>query len=132
MGNAHAFPAAACRCLDDYGVSYSFGGPLRLFFVLDYRDAARDDRQARFLHIGAGCHFIAHQPDILRGRADKSYPAGSADFRKMRVFCQEPVSRMYGIYIRNFCGADNRGDIQIAIAALGLAYADSFFCETYV
>src|SRR3989338_6913003 len=99
VANPHTFTAASGSSLDDNRITYALGNFYRLILILYGGQTPGHYRDSAFTHGLAGLHFITHKTDIFRGRPDKGYPAGFADFGKMGILGQEAVTRMYGIHI---------------------------------
>ena len=78
------------------------------------------------LHGGARLFFFAHQPDHIRRRADELDVAGLADFGEVRVLREQSVAGMNGVDVGDLGGADDGGNIQIALRQLRRADADGF------
>ncbi len=67
--------------------------------------------------VGRPAVFTSRRFDYFRPRPDEGNFRCFADLGEVGVFGEEPVTRVNGIHIRNFGGADHLGDIQIAFAA---------------
>src|SRR6267142_1491150 len=130
--NAHAAaPAARDRFqnewISDLG---SFFG--ELLFAFNRALTAWNRRQARRLHFPPRAILLAHHFNNFWPRPDEGDFARFTHFGKVRILRKEAVSRMDGIHICNFRGADDLRNIQITFAAAGGPDAHGFISKSYV
>ena len=130
--DAHAAAAAAGHGLDDDRIADFLGVLERLLFVLGRTVASRQHRHARLLHRAPGTGLVAHQLDDVRIGTDESNVAGLADLGKIGAFRQESVARMNGIGAGDLRGADDGGNVQIAVRASGGPDADVLVGKAHV
>ncbi len=115
--DAHAAAASARRRLHDDREAAPGGKLQRRFFVLDRTVGAGQQRQACLLHGTARAGLVAHQTNHLGIGSDEANMAGLADLREVRRFGEEAITGMNGVGPRDFRGADNRRNVQIALGA---------------
>jgi hypothetical protein len=121
----HAAPAAAGRSFDDHRETHAARPLHGLVSRRDNPVRARQDGHAFLLHGGAGFFLLAHQARDLRW-ADELDAAGLRDFGKVGVLAQQAVARMNGVDIGDFSGADDGGNVEIALVQARRANADGF------
>src|SRR6185369_1903727 len=129
---AHAASAAACRRLHNDGIANRFRPFNRFVFAGDHAFRAGQNWHSRLLHRHAGFFFLAHHANYFRRWSDEFDSAGLANFREVRVLAQQPVSRMDSIDVRDFRGADNGRNIEIALARTRRTDADRLVGKTHV
>src|SRR5580700_10825528 len=130
--DAHAAASAAFGRLDHYRVADFGGDLLGAFFVGHHAGAAGDYGEASFLHGFPGFIFFAHQANSVGRRSDESDVGGFAHFGKVGVLGKETVAGVNRVHIRDFSGADDLRDVQIAFAAARRPDADGFIGEANV
>ena len=70
------------------------------------------------LHRRARLFLLAHHASHSRWRPNKLNVAGFANLSKVRVFREQPISRMHGVHIGNLSCRDHRRNIQITLPQL--------------
>src|SRR6266403_4258137 len=109
--DAHAPAATASRRFYNHRKT-DFAGYLdRLFFRIQSFSASRSNGDTGRFHGAPRFNLIAHQLNDTGARTDKLDVAGFADFGKISRLCQKPVTRMDGVNIKNFGGANDRGNV---------------------
>ena len=83
-------------------------------------------------HGGARFFFFAHQPDDIGSRPDELDVTGLADFREVGVFRKQAVTGMDGVDVRDFGGADHRGNIEITLRQLRRSNANRFVGKAHM
>ena len=131
--DAHAAPAAAARRLHDDRVADLprdlEGSPSGA------RAAALRARHAGNAGLGhdmLGGHLVAHQPDGLRRRADEDETALLDALGKVRVLGEKPVAGVDRLGVGDLRRADDRGDIEVALARRRRADAHRLVGELHV
>ena len=84
------------------------------------------------LHGGARFFFFAHQPDDIGSRSDELDVTGFADLREVGVFRKQAVAGMDGVHVRDFGGADHRGNVEITLRQLRRADADRLIGKAHM
>ena len=116
-----AFAATPGRCLDEDRVADSGGlglcPGLRRQFV-----RSRYHRQTGFLHHLPGPHLVSHQPYRLGSRSHPGYAGVLTGFREVRIFGQEAVSRVDGVYARFPDDVKDIRRVQVALLGRGGPY----------
>src|SRR6267142_5210639 len=130
--HAHASAAATGGSLQNQGISDARRFFCKLLFAFDDAVAPRYGGQAGGLHFPARAVLLSHHFDNFRPWTDEGDFGSFANLGEICVFAQEPVARMDGINVRNFCGANHLWDIQITLAAAGRADAHRFIGKTNV
>src|SRR5262249_47399571 len=130
--DAHAAAAAAGRRLDDDRIPDLFRELQRFLFVVERAVAAWQNRHARLLHHAPRARLVAHQADDLRVRPDELDVAGLADFGEIRALGQESVAGMDRVGAGDLGGADDGGDVQVAVGAARRPDADVLVRELHV
>src|SRR5215213_3601657 len=113
--DAHAAPAAAGRSLYDDGVTNLAREPESFFFRSDTVRASRHDRQPRFMHRATRFDLVAHEANHVCRWSDELDVAGFADLSDVSRFGEKPVAGMNRIDVENLCGADDGGNVEIAL-----------------
>src|SRR5690606_34580965 len=70
-----------------------------------------------------GDALVPHAPDGVGTWADEGDVAFLADFGKVGVFGQEPVSGVDRVGVGDFGGTDEAGDVEVTLGACGGADA---------
>ena len=114
--HAHAASAAAARGLDDHRIADRARGLDDFLRRIRQRAfAARHARYAGLFHRQLGADLVAHQADRVRLRPDEHEAAFFNALGEVGVFGEEPVPGMYRLGVRNLGGADDGGNIEIAL-----------------
>src|SRR5260370_574969 len=98
----------------------------------EHAGRTRQYGDAEILHERTRAFLDAHHANDFRPRPDKLDLRRVADFGESRVLAEETVSGMYGVHIRNFRGADDGRNVQVAARALGGPDADPLIGEAHV
>src|SRR5690606_17368838 len=122
----HAPAAAAGNGLDDDGIAELARDLDGLFVARDRTVAARQHRHARLLHGPPRPRLVAHQADDVRIRPDELDVAGFADLGKIGTLGEEPVAGMNRVGAGDLGGADDGGNVQVAVEAPRRTDADVF------
>ena len=125
VDDPHAPPAAPARGLDDDRVA-DLPGQLEgaLLVLVQGAVGAGHARDAGGLHGADGGDLVAHEADGLGPGADEDETALLHPLGEVGVLRQEAIARMNGHRVRDFGGADDGGDVQIAARRGGGADAD--------
>ncbi len=132
VNDPHAAATAARHRLDDDRIPEILGDLQRLLFAVDRTVAAREDRDAGFLHGAARAGLVPKEPDHVGRRPDELDVAGLADLRQIRALGEEPVPGMDRVGAGDLCRADDGRHAQIAVRAAGRADADVLVREAHV
>ncbi len=124
VDDPHAAAAAAGDGLDDDRVADLVGELHRLGLVGDGAFGARDDGDLGLAGDLAGLDLVAQQPHGLDAGADEADAAVAADLREVGVLGEEPVAGVDRIDVGDLRGADDPGDVQVALVAVGRPDAD--------
>src|SRR5262249_32705067 len=73
----------------------------------------------------------AHQANDVRAGSDKTQAGSLADLREMRVLAEKAVARVNRVGIRDFRGADDGWNVEIAACAFGRSDTDCFVGEAH-
>jgi hypothetical protein len=112
--HAHPLPAAAGRRLDQHREADLLRGGERLIRVTE-DVGSRHDRHAHLHHGAPRGRLVAHQPDLLRVRANEGQLAPLADLRELRILGEEAVPRVDRVGTRDLRRRDDAGNVQIAL-----------------
>src|SRR4029077_15134801 len=124
--NAHAAAAAPGRRLDDHRKT-DLARPFQRFAVVGEDSfGTRKNGYARLLPTRPGLSLFAHEPGNFRRWPDKLDIAGLGNLGEIGVLCEQSITRVNGVYVGDFCRADDGRDIEIAQRQLGRANADGF------
>src|ERR1700674_4681452 len=113
----HASPPTACRGLDNQRIPDPFSFFRELLSPFNDAVAPGNGGKTGGFHFPPRTVLLTHHFDDFRTRADEGDFRCFADLGEVGVFGEESVSRVDGIYIRDFGGADYLGDVQITLAA---------------
>src|SRR6266481_2151165 len=113
--DAHAPAATAGRCFYNHRKTNFTGYLDRLILRIQHFSASRSNRDTGRLHRAPGFNLVAHQLNHAGPRTDELDVAGFADLGKIGGLSQEPVTRMDGVNIENLGGADDGGNVQVAL-----------------
>ena len=107
---------------------------MRLASVLvgDRAVGAGHDRNAEALGGALGLDLVAHDADMVAGRADEGDVVGGEDVGELGVLRQEAVARMHGVGAGDLAGGDDLVDVEIAVARRRRADADAFVGEPHM
>jgi len=123
----HAAAAAAAGGLDDDRVADGARGADDLARILrQCAVGARHGRDAGLHHGALGRDLVAHQAYGFGARPDEHEAAALDPLGEVGVLGQEAVTRMDGLGIRHFGGADDGRYVEVAVLGGGRAYADRF------
>ena len=111
----HSASATARRRLNNYRETDLNCEFFSLVGRFDGFGTSGQDRDPGCFHCPPGLDLIAHHSDHTWTRPDKFDVTVLADLRKRRGFSQKPVTRVNGVNICDFGGADDSGDIKIAL-----------------
>ena len=111
----HAPAAASRHRLDHHRIADAGSGRLGLFFRADDSVRTGEHRQAGGGHLPPGAVLLAHQADEAGAGPDEGDAGGFADFGEAGAFGQEAVAGMDGVGAGDFSGADEAGDVQVAV-----------------
>ena len=124
----HATAAAAGRSLDQHRIAdVARDGP-GLLEIAD-RARPRHHRDAQFDRRFLGPDLVAHQPDMLGGRADKGDVVLLEDLGEAGVLGQESVTGMHRVGAGDLAGRDDGRDVEIAVFRGWAADADALVGE---
>ena len=118
----HAAPAAARRRLDQKRIADLARGALRFLHVLD-RARSRHDRNADLLRGDLGLDLVAHQPNVLGGRADEGDVVLIEDLGEAGILGEEAVAGMNRVGAGDLAGGDDGWNVEVAV--LGRRGADA-------
>ncbi len=128
----HAAPAAAGSGLDEDGIADLGGRALGLGFGRDLAPGAGDHGDAQFNRGLLGGDLVAHDRDVMLGRADEGDLVLGQDAGKARVLAEEPVAGMDGVGARDLAGGKDRGDVEVGVAGRGRPDAHAFVGEAHM
>ena len=133
VDDAHAASAATARGLDDDRVADRSRRPHDLARILRERALRSRHRRNR-----SGRHrllrrdLVPHQADRFRPRPDEDKAALFDALGEVGVFRQKAVARMNRFRIGHFGGADDRRDVEVALARRRRTDAHRFVGELHV
>ena len=131
--HAHAAPAAAAGGLDDHRVADLARDPDDLLGLFRQRAVdAGHHRHAGLLHRVLGTHLVAHQADGFGPGADEHEAALLDAFGEIGVLGEKAVAGMDRFGVGHFGGADDGGDIEIALRRRGRPDAHRLVGELHV
>ncbi len=117
--HAHALASAAGGGFDQYGEADFMGDRQGGIFAVQQSIAAGDHRHLGLPRQVTGLVLVAQHFHRFGRGADEIDLATAADLVEMRVFGQEPVTRVDGLYISDFGRADHAINFQVAVTAAG-------------
>ena len=79
-----------------------------------------------------GLDLVAHQPDMLGGRADKGDVVLFEDLGEAGVLGEEAVARMHRVGAGDLAGRDDRRDVEIAVLRRRAADAHALVGEAHM
>ncbi len=130
MHDAHAASTAAAGRLDDHRVTHRARDLDDLArIVRQYAIGTGNRRHSCSDHRQLGRYLISHRANRLRSRTDKGEAAFLDAFSKIRVLRKESVARVNRFRISHLGGADDRGNVQIAILRRRRADTDRLVSE---
>jgi len=103
--------------LQDERITDALGLLGQLLVTFHHAVASRDRRQTRRLHLPSRSILFSHHFDHFGLWPYERDLGCLANLRKIRVFRKKAISRMDGIHIRDFGGANHVGNVQVALAA---------------
>ena len=130
--DAHAASATAGDGFDHDWVANFPRDTKGLGFGIDCAVAAGRNGHAGFAGTVARGIFISHEADRLRRGADEFDVAAGADLREVGILGQKSIAGVDGIGVRDFCGADDAVDFEVALGAYGGADANGFVGELHM
>ncbi|CNU80152.1 Uncharacterised protein [Salmonella enterica subsp. enterica serovar Bovismorbificans] len=131
--HAHTAAAAAAGRFDDHRIANTFGmSAVRIHIVAQRAVRSWYGRHARFFHRGNRGHFIAHQADGIRFRADKDKAGAFNLLGKIGVLRKEAVTRVDCHRAGDFSGANDSRDVQITFYGRCRANTDRLIRQQYV
>src|SRR5258706_3132034 len=114
----HPAPAAAARSLDDHRIADLPPDAQVLAGILaQCAVRARNAGHSGLAHQGDGRDLVAHQANGLRLRSDPGEPALFHAFCKVGAFGQKAVAGVDRDGVGDLRSADDRGHVQVAVAA---------------
>jgi len=129
----HAASAAAAGSLDDHRIADRAGHLQGVALVLRERAIrAGDAGYAGGTHGVDRRDLVAHQPDRIGARADEDEAAALDPLGEVGVLGEEPVAGMDRHGVGDLRGADDGGDLQVAVAGRSRADTDRFVGEQHV
>src|SRR4029077_7503452 len=132
MGKLHAATAAAGCRLQQHRIA---DFPCRRFGLADGPNGARRAwhyRDAEPLRFGLRAHLVAHQSDVLRGRADEDKAMLFDRFGEIRVLGEKAEAGMYRIDACDRRRREDRRDVEVAAARRRGADADGLVGEAHM
>ena len=109
------------------------GGDARgLVVVGDRAVRAGHDRNAEALGGALGLDLVAHDADMVAGRADEGDVVRGQDVGELGVLRQEAVARMHRVGAGDLAGGDDLVDVEIAVARRRRADADALVGEPHM
>ena len=114
------------------GIADLGGDALRLDRVADCAVRARHDRNAQALGRAFRLDLVAHDADMVAGRADEGDVVRRQDVGELGVLRQEAVAGMHGVGAGDFAGSDDLVDVEIAVARRRRADAHAFVGEAHM
>jgi hypothetical protein len=110
----HAAPAAARRRLDQHRIADLVRPRAALLEVGDAAIGAGHAGHAEALHGLLGGDLVAHDADMLGGRADEDQLVLLDDLGELGVLRQEAVAGVDRLGAGDLAGGDDRGNVEIA------------------
>ena len=132
LGDLHAAPAAAGRRLDDDRIADLGGDPRRLALVMHRAARARDDRNAETFRRLLRLDLVAHDADVVAGRADEGDVVRGEDVGEARVLGEEAVARMHGVGAGDLAGRDDARNVEVALGRRRRPDADALVGEPHM
>ena len=114
------------------GIADVAGDALGFVLVGDGAVGTRNDRDAEPLGGALGLDLVAHDADMVAGRADEGDVVGGEDVGELGVLRQEAVAGMDGVGAGDLAGGDDLVDVEIAVARRRRADADAFVGEPHM
>lgn len=128
----HAASAAARRRLDDDRIAdlarYRFG----FIDILNRAIGAGNKRQAQCACGPLRLHLVAHRADMFGLGANPRDIMAFDDFGKLCVFRQKAIAGMDRIGMVDFCGGNNRRNVQIAVSRRGRSDANGLIRQPHM
>ena len=121
----HAAPAAAGRGLDDEREADLRADADRVLKGGHAAFGAGNAGHAKCEHRLLGGDLVAHQADVLGGRADEGDAVILDDLHERGVLGEEAVARMDRLGAGDLAGGDDVGDGEVALRGRGRADADA-------
>ncbi len=116
MNHAHAASATPTACFDQHGVADVRRQSQQLAVTFrQWSIGTGDARNTRPLHRSDGGNLVAHESNGVGARADEDKTALFDALRKIGVFGQKTIARMYRLCLRDLGGADDSRNVQIAV-----------------
>ena len=131
LDDLHAATATAAGGLDDHGQADALHGFFRLPVGFD-DGRAGNHRNAGRLHGLAGGHLVAHGAHDLGLRANPVQAALLHHLGELGVLGQKAVAGVDGVRAGDLGGADERGNIEVALPRRRRADADLLVGEANV
>ena len=131
--DAHAAAAATARRRDDDRIADLARDAHDLFAVLR-QGAVRSGHRghAGFRHRLFGAYLVTHQADVLRPRPDEHEARAFHLLGKVRVLGEKAVAGVNGLGVRDFGGADDGRDVQVARCRRRRPDADRLVGQLYI
>jgi hypothetical protein len=115
-GDAHPLAAAARHRLDQHRIADLLGDLEGFFLAILTMPSLPGAMGTPALRIVSRATDLSPILRMLSGvGSDEGDVAVLADFREMRVFSEEPIPGMDRIHIRHLGGADDVGDLEVAV-----------------
>src|SRR5450759_496062 len=119
VGNPHALAAAAGGRLDQHRIAGLANYLQRFILGLDHAITAGNGRHATLADGRARDSFVTHLLDVVGRGPDKGDVTAFTNLDKVRVFRQETIAGVDGIYVRHFGRANNIGYFEVAFLRRG-------------
>src|ERR1700743_496022 len=129
VDNAHTASAAARGGFQDDGITDLLRGLQGFFSAGKSAGGTGQNRNAVLFHDGAGAFLDAHGRNHVGGRADEFDARFFTHLGESRVLAEKAVSGVDRVDVRDFGGADDRGNVQVAACAFGWPDADRLVGE---
>ena len=124
--DAHASTTTTCGGFDDDGVS-DFRGDFDCFFeVFDLAFGSWEDGDLGGAGVAFGFDLVTEFGHRFWGWADELDFAFAADFGEVGTLGEEAISGVDRVDIRDFCGGDDAGDVEVGVLRGSWSDADFF------
>ena len=128
----NAAAAAARRGLEQHRILHRLGDGARLLHRGYRPGRARHQRHAQPAHGVLGRDLVAHQPDVVRRRADEGEAMRFHHLGESGVLAEEAVARMNGVGARDGGGREDVRDVEVALTRGRGADAHAFVGEAHM
>ena len=126
LHQTHATAPAAGGGFDHHGIPHLLRQHGGILWSRQQSLAAGNGWNAHGLHGGLGGGFVPHGADRVGGGTDEGQAVVAAHLGELVVFSQEAVTGMDRVNPAGGGGGQDVGNVEIALAAQGVADADRF------